>query len=96
VSVAGGKMKEIGTAHWTSPNTGATNVSGFTALPGGYRHDNGSFSQIGKNGYFWSSSQSLGFPDYTAWYRFLFYDYRDCSRDDGEQTLGMSIRCIKD
>jgi len=46
-SVAGGKLKETGTTHWTTPNTGATNETGFTALPGGYRSNNGAFLCIG-------------------------------------------------
>ena len=45
-SVAGGKLKEIGTTHWTSPNTGATNENGFTALPGGDRLLNGVFTLL--------------------------------------------------
>ena len=55
-SVAGGKMKETGTTHWNSPNTGATNESGFTALPGGRRDSsNGAFSNVGYYGYWWSA-----------------------------------------
>src|SRR5574344_54019 len=46
-SVAGGKLTETGTTHWNSPNTGATNETGFTALPGGYRFSNGAFNGIG-------------------------------------------------
>jgi uncharacterized protein (TIGR02145 family) len=49
----GGKMKEEGIAHWSNSNTGATNSSGFTGRPGGYRHYNGSFEYIGNNGFFW-------------------------------------------
>jgi uncharacterized protein (TIGR02145 family) len=49
----GGKMKEEGIAHWSNSNTGATNSSGFTGRPGGYRHYNGSFEYIGSNGFFW-------------------------------------------
>jgi len=57
-SVAGGKLKEFGTFHWLSPNTGATNESGFTGLPGGYRDGNGLFYLGGSYGYWWSSSKS--------------------------------------
>ncbi|HOW24689.1 MAG TPA: FISUMP domain-containing protein [Bacteroidales bacterium] len=55
---AGGNLKEVGTTHWNEPNTGATNSSGFTGLPGGSRFsDDGSFYNLGEGGYFWSSSQ---------------------------------------
>ncbi|HRZ21657.1 MAG TPA: fibrobacter succinogenes major paralogous domain-containing protein, partial [Bacteroidales bacterium] len=54
----GSNLKETGTTHWTSPNSDATNSSGFTALPGGSRNaDNGYFNWSGLNGYFWSSSE---------------------------------------
>ncbi len=53
-SIAGGKLKETGTTHWRSPNAGATNESGFTALPGGHRDVNGTFSAMGDDGFWWS------------------------------------------
>jgi uncharacterized protein (TIGR02145 family) len=56
--VAGGKMKEVGVTHWQSPNKGATNESGFTGLPGGYRYENKSFNGYGVNGYWWCSTES--------------------------------------
>ena len=61
---AGGKMKETGTTHWLSPNTHATNRSGFTALPGGYCSGfYGNFNHIGLYGNWWSSTQSdNGYP----------------------------------
>lgn len=55
INVAGGKLKEVGTAHWSSPNTGATNESGFTALPSGYRYELG-FVEKGWMTSFWSST----------------------------------------
>jgi hypothetical protein len=51
---AGGKMKEPGTIHWLTPNTGATNESGFTAIPGSYRDYSGAFNRLGTNSDFWS------------------------------------------
>ena len=57
LSIAGNKLKEPGTTHWASPNTGAVNETGFTALPGGYRVSSGSFSNLGNNGYWWSSTE---------------------------------------
>ena len=53
----GGKMKEAGTTHWLNPNTGATNESGFSGLPGGYRGYNGSYYGIGGIADFWSSTE---------------------------------------
>jgi uncharacterized protein (TIGR02145 family) len=57
-SIAGGKLKENGTVNWHYPNTGATNESGFTALPGGWRDENGVYQEIGYQGVFWSSTYS--------------------------------------
>jgi uncharacterized protein (TIGR02145 family) len=68
-SVAGGKMKSVGTTRWTTPNTGATNESGFTGLPGGYRVTNGTFYTIRYSGLWWSSTQSGSTA--TAWNRDL-------------------------
>ena len=56
-TIAGGKMKETGTTLWNSPNTGATNSSGFTGLPGGFCNFNGNFYSIGFNGSWWSTTE---------------------------------------
>jgi uncharacterized protein (TIGR02145 family) len=93
-AVAGGKMKESGTAHWSSPNTGATNSSGFTALPGGTRATDGLFGlDITYFAYFWSSSE-YSVP-YT-WFLSINYDNEDVSRGWVDKTLGVSVRCLKD
>ena len=89
----GGKLKEIGTMHWDSPNTGATNSSGFTALPGGYRYSNGSFHYLDYYGYWWSSSETSGAG---AWDRGLSYGYGQVFRGGYEKTGGFSVRCLKD
>jgi len=91
--IAGGKLKETGTTHWYSPNSGATNEVGFTALPGGYRVDIGSFNFIHSSGNWWSSTEYSGVEAY-RWFM----------NDDNSNLLslllycqnGLSVRCIKD
>lgn len=92
-SVAGGKLKESGTAHWSSPNTGATNESGFTALPGGFRSVDGTCYFVVFNGFWWSSTESSATY---AWLRFVLYDYAGVVRDSGEKPAGFSVRCVRD
>ena len=61
-SVAGGKMKETGTLHWETPNSGGNNSSGWAGLPGGCRSVNGFFSSVKENGFWWSSSAGQSAP----------------------------------
>ena len=89
---AGGKMKETGTTHWSSPNTGATNESGFTALPGGYRLLDGSFDNLGRTGYWWSAT---GSDPFSAWSRDLYFDHSDVTRTYSDMDFGYSVRCVK-
>ncbi|MFC1731113.1 SUMF1/EgtB/PvdO family nonheme iron enzyme [candidate division KSB1 bacterium] len=90
----GGKLKEAGTTHWGSPNTGATNESGFTALPGGWRHgSNGSFNSIGLNASFWSSTESSSTH---AWRPYLSYSYSGVNRYYDYKQHGFSVRCVRD
>jgi len=91
-AVAGGKMKEAGTIHWTSPNTGATNESGFSALPGGARSTNGNDYGVTIYANFWSSTE---FTSY-AWGRGLPSNNLGISRGYYYKHFGFSIRCIKD
>jgi len=90
--IAGGKHKETGTTHWVSPNTGATDEFDFTALPGGWRTDVGSFQNIRNYGYWWTST--LITPN--AWYRHIQNDSEKLFRATNGQKFGMSVRCIKD
>jgi len=94
LDTSGGKLKEAGTAHWKEPNLGATNSSGFTALPGGARdHFNGTFVGTIVQAYFWSSTYE---PVNCAWGKLLSYDRQYLSNDGAYKTnIGMSIRLIK-
>jgi uncharacterized protein (TIGR02145 family) len=93
LSLAGGKMKETGVIHWTSPNTGATNSSGFAGLPGGLRNYNGTFASIGSYGYWWSSTVA---NTAYAWDRMLSYIYSSVGRGSDVKSGGFSVRCIRD
>jgi uncharacterized protein (TIGR02145 family) len=86
-------MKETGTAHWISPNTDATNSSGFTGLPGGYHNSNGTFINIGSLGYWWSSSQNA---TTFAWFRNLNYNDGLTYRTNYNKKNGFSVRCLRD
>ena len=92
-SVAGGEMKEAGTTHWNSPNVGATNSSGFTALPGGYQEYYQGAYAGGSIGKWWSTDT------YGLWHA------RNIVLKSSETSLIVeyirrgsmcSVRCIKD
>ncbi len=90
---AGGNLKETGLFHWLSPNTGATNNTGFTGLPGGHRSiSGGTFYLINSNSHWWSSSTS---GNDLAWGHTLKYDHQDVYRIDQSKDFGFSLRCIK-
>jgi uncharacterized protein (TIGR02145 family) len=92
-TVAGGKMKT--TSGWQSPNTSATNESGFSGLPGSGRgYYNGGFFIVGSvEGYWWSSSDAV---IYGAWYRRLDYDEGGAYRGNDDKRFGFSVRCLRD
>ncbi len=97
-SVAGGKMKstgtiEAGTGLWYAPNTGATNESGFSAIPAGYRNYTGTFNGIGFYGYWWSSSED---GTNFAWYRRVSYSVSRVDRIYYFKNCGFSVRCLRD
>lgn len=97
-SIAGGKLKEADITHWNSSNTGATNETGFTALPSGYR-SLGFFEDIGDNGGWWSSSKDnshTGLWLQKPYDRYLRSEKKELCR--GRTTLqdGFSVRCIRD
>jgi len=92
-AVAGGAMKETGTIHWTNPNTGATNISGWSGLPAGFRLYNGSFLVVRYGGYWWSSTDSdVADP----WYRYLSSSDGSIGRYGTSKQEGLSVRCVRD
>jgi uncharacterized protein (TIGR02145 family) len=91
LSIAGGKMKEAGTMHWNPPNNGATNESGFTALPGGIINT-GSFWSLGDEAYFWSSTQCIEYVPYCMSLHTSFVYVQPWALD---YYHGMSVRCLK-
>ncbi|HLF36112.1 MAG TPA: fibrobacter succinogenes major paralogous domain-containing protein [Cyclobacteriaceae bacterium] len=91
-SIAGNKMKEVGTIHWTSPNTDATNESGFTALPGGARYYNGYFADIGNFGYWWTTTE---IDSTSALIRLLYCSSPGIYTDRYDKWDGYSVRCLK-
>ncbi len=92
-SVAGGKIKETGTTHWSDPNTGATNSSGYTGLPAGWRYDAGGFTNIRASGVWWSSTQSTVANAYCL---FASYNSSGVSSFATGKKIGHSVRCMKD
>jgi uncharacterized protein (TIGR02145 family) len=105
-NAAVGKLKETGTAHWSGPNSNATNESGFAGLPGGNRLPNGGFVLIGEAGHYWTTSEvacGSGFDSaeqqgkQCAWRRLLLnLDTNPRHRGWAGKKIGWSVRCIRD
>jgi len=100
-SEAGGKMKskgtrEAGTGLWKEPNAGATNLSGFTGLPGGYRFGSGGFGFIGEIGFWWTPTMDTVMPERGAWGRYLNYNSSTVFRGHGPLLSGFCVRCVRD
>ena len=91
-SVAGGKLKETSTMHWTDPNTGATDETGFASLPGGARNLDGTFGFIGGDGHWWSSSED----NTDVWIRYMSNNYSGVARISVDKVYGLSVRCVRD
>lgn len=91
-SVAGGKLKESGTSHWISPNTGATNSSGFTALHNTKRNDSGYFSNYGY-GSWWITNEMNGRD---AWHWNVEYNSIAAFYSGSYKSYGHPVRCVKD
>lgn len=95
-SIAGGKLKEVGTTHWNSPNTGADNSSGFLALPAGRRGGyDGVFAEIGRYGIWWSATE--GNP-LSAYDHVMLYNKASSSSNQSDVYVrsGYSVRCLRD
>jgi uncharacterized protein (TIGR02145 family) len=96
VNVAGGKLKEAGTTHWADPNAGATNESGFTALPGGSRYEllgTGQFLGMNMIGYWWTDQGEGQGPEVYASY--LKNDNNNIGFELKNWGSGLSVRCMK-
>jgi uncharacterized protein (TIGR02145 family) len=96
--IAGGKLKETGTTHWLAPNTGATNETGFKALPGGTYNSSGYYDQMGQVGVWWYIKSSS--PEETWWFNIWSDDTKFNMFSGGTfylyKVTGFSVRCIKD
>jgi uncharacterized protein (TIGR02145 family) len=96
LGVAAGKLKEAGTDHWATPNSDATNSTGFTALPGGNRYVNSlgtGFQSIGSMGSWWSSTV---YDLTNTWVKIMVYNYSTLSdRNAYDKRQGNSVRCMK-
>ena len=91
--VAGGKLKEAGTEHWRTPNSGAANSSGFTALPGGFRTNYSTFANEGLNGFWYSATD---FDGNRAFGPYMSYDDSEVKYNGLTKDYAFSIRCVKD
>jgi uncharacterized protein (TIGR02145 family) len=88
-----GPLKEEGTTHWLTPNTGATNTTGFTAKPGGQRFTAGEFVNLGEISRYWSSTEVSSF---NAWWRSMNYDSTVALRTSVPKYLGLAVRLVRD
>lgn len=90
--IAGGKLKEIGTTHWVSPNNNATNSSGFSSLPAGDRDLFGASINTGYYTYYWTSSENDAFDGLA---RTVTSSGGTVFRFHNQKVFGFSVRCVK-
>lgn len=97
-SEAGSKLKQSGTKYWESPNSEASNITGFTALPGGYRSGyDGLYNNIKSHAYFWTATERPGsIASWRAWYISLSFKSKAIEVNDYSNEYGKSVRCVKD
>jgi uncharacterized protein (TIGR02145 family) len=93
-ATAGGLLKERDTAHWNYPNFNATNFTGFTALPGGLRHNTGGYQYLTDYGYWWTSSQGTSNPSFAYNVKMSYAD-EVVLQYESNQRGGFAIRCLK-
>jgi uncharacterized protein (TIGR02145 family) len=91
-NVAGGKLKEINLQYWMGPNEGATNETGFKALPSGCRGNLGMFMDRRLRGHWWSSTE----VDDTIWDSSMSYSHSTVDGGTDRKQSGLSVRCVKD
>jgi uncharacterized protein (TIGR02145 family) len=92
-AIAGGKLKETTTLHWTPPNVGATNQTGFTAIANGYRHGSGYYDNLLHNSYFWTATAHISG---NSWERSLCHDTINVLAEYFGRNTGMAVRCVMD
>jgi len=92
-NVAAGKLKEIGTSHWMTPNVGAVNTSGFSALPGGGRSSQGNYTMVDNLGIFWTSTN---YDELQAWIRHISYSNTFVVEFYNDKRNGFSVRVLKE
>lgn len=91
-SQAGGSMKSTSSL-WIAPNSGASNNSGFSALPGGWKGSGGNYSLIGASAYWWASSErNVASGDYLR----VDNDLAGAAGNAAVKQFGYAVRCVKD
>ncbi len=91
-STAGGKLKQTGTTYWQAPNTGATNSTGFTGLPGGYRSQHGAYFGLHQSGWWWTTTDDAPL----AWGHSMHFNADSLINWGYYKSAGVSVRCLKD
>lgn len=91
----GAQLKELGYSKWEIPNEGASNTSGFTAVPSGFRSVKGQFYRMGQSATFWTASADDENPN-QAWYRTLNFEEQQVYRHHNNIQIGLSVRCVQD
>jgi len=93
-NIVGGKLKEAGLLYWSAPNTGATNETNFTALPGGNRgQNNGTFNELGTGSFWWTSTV---LDDFYSKFRSVGYMSSGIGKSGSGKVNGLYVRCVKD